>query len=133
LHKLNTVLSATISRGILNTPTKRYIHKLVDETEKLNTRYILQQRETDNLRLIIQKRRAQNKGKRAILKGQFHVSTEELPSQVAEAEAATAAVTVTASQRSRRTPRLIDKVTIKEIDEESEEELYDSDLDELGL
>ena len=74
----------------LNSPTKRYIHKLADETEKPNTRYILQQRETDNLRNIIQKRRAQNKGKRAVLKGQFHISTQELQSQVAEAEAATA-------------------------------------------
>ena len=41
LHKANTVLSTTISRGILNTPTKRYIHKLADETERLNTRHIL--------------------------------------------------------------------------------------------
>ena len=28
---------------------------------------------------------------------------------------------------------LIDKATIEDIDEESKEELYDSDLDELGL
>jgi len=128
LHKANIVLSSTISRGgVLNTPTKRYIHKLVDETEKLNTRNTLQQRETENLRSIIQKRRAQNKGKRAVLKGQFHISTEELRSQVVEAEAATA------SQRSRTTPRLMDKAIVEEIDEESEEELYDSDLDELAL
>jgi hypothetical protein len=87
------------------------------------------------LRNIIQKRREQKKGKRAVLKGQFHISTEELRSQVAEAEAATEAATAaaTASQRSRRTPRLMDKATIEEIDEESEEELYDSDIDELGL
>jgi hypothetical protein len=129
LHKANTVLSTTISRSVLNSPTKRYIYKLADETERLNTRNILQQRETENLRSIIQKRRAQNKGKRAILKGQFHISTEELQSQVAEAEAATA----TASQMSRRTLQLIDKATIEEIDEESGEELYDSDIDELGL
>ncbi|KFY67725.1 hypothetical protein V497_00248 [Pseudogymnoascus sp. VKM F-4516 (FW-969)] len=133
LHKANTVLSSTISRGILTTPTKRYINKLADETERLNTRHILQQRETANLRNIIQKRRAQNKGKRAVLKGQFHISTEELRSQVVEAEAATAAATATASQRSRTTPRPINEAVIKEIDEESEEELYDSDLDELAL
>ena len=60
------------------------------------------------------------------MKGQFHISTEELWLQVAEAEAATA------SQRSRRTLRLIDKATIEEIDKESEEELFNSDLDELG-
>jgi ribosomal protein L12E/L44/L45/RPP1/RPP2 len=67
------------------------------------------------------------------LKGQFHISTEELRSQVAEAEAATTAAAIaTASQRSRRMPRPIDKATIEEIDEESEEEPYDSDLDELA-
>ena len=49
--------------------------------------------------------------------------------QVVEAEAATA----TASQRPRRVPRLIDKATIKEIDEESEEEeLISDDFNELG-
>ncbi|KFY97499.1 hypothetical protein V500_02044 [Pseudogymnoascus sp. VKM F-4518 (FW-2643)] len=68
-------------------------------------------------------------GKRAILKGQFHISIEELQSQVAEAEAATA----TASQRPRTTLQLIDQATIEEMDEESSEELYDSDLDELAL
>ncbi|KFY86340.1 hypothetical protein V498_07533, partial [Pseudogymnoascus sp. VKM F-4517 (FW-2822)] len=73
----------------------------------------------------------QNKGKRAVLKGQFHISTEELRSQVVEAEAATA----TASQRPRTTPRPIDQATIEEIDEESEkseEEPSDNDIDELG-
>ncbi|KFY18076.1 hypothetical protein V492_00173 [Pseudogymnoascus sp. VKM F-4246] len=135
LHKANTHLSTTISHGILDTPTKRYIHKLVDETERLNTRHILQQRETENLRSIIQKRRTQNKGKRAILKGQFHISTEELQLQVAEAEAVT-----TASQRPRTTPRPNYRSIIEEIDdeesEESEEsnmELSDDDIDELGL
>ncbi len=53
LHKANTVLSSTISRAVLTTPTKRYINKLADETERLNTRNTLQKRECDNLRLII--------------------------------------------------------------------------------
>jgi hypothetical protein len=63
------------------------------------------------------------------LKGQFHISTEELRLQVAEVEA----VTAIASQRPRTTPRPVNKATIEEIDEESEEELYDSELDELAL
>jgi hypothetical protein len=81
----------------------RYIRRLVDETERLNTRNILQQRETDNLRAIIQKRRAQNKGKRVILKGKFHISTEELQLQVVEAEVATATTTKRAK---KATPQL---------------------------
>ncbi|KFY93533.1 hypothetical protein V498_04362, partial [Pseudogymnoascus sp. VKM F-4517 (FW-2822)] len=133
LHKANIVLSTTISRSsALNTPTKRYINKLADETERLNTRNTLQKRECDNLRSIIQKRREQNKGKRAVLKGQFHISIEELRSQVVEAEAATA----TTSQRPRTTLRPINEAVIEEIgkeSEESEEEPSDDDIDELGL
>ncbi|KFZ15981.1 hypothetical protein V501_02472 [Pseudogymnoascus sp. VKM F-4519 (FW-2642)] len=132
LHKANTVLLKTLNQGVLNTPTKRYIHKLADEAKRLNTRNTLQQRETANLRSIIQKRRTQNKGKRAVLKGQFHISTEELRSQVVEAEAATATATATASQRPRTTPRPINEATIEEIDEASEEESEDDDIDELG-
>jgi hypothetical protein len=87
------------------------------------------------LRSIIQKRREQNKGKRAVLKGQFHISTEELRSQVVEAEAATA----TALQKSKisKTPQptsiidLIDDES-EEASEESEEEPFDDDIDELG-
>jgi hypothetical protein len=81
------------------------------------------------LRSIIQKRRASNKGKRAVLKGQFHISTEELRSQVIEAEAAT-----TASQKSKipATIHLTEPI-IEELDDEDEEEqLYDDDFDELG-
>ncbi|PQM43923.1 hypothetical protein VE01_10819 [Pseudogymnoascus verrucosus] len=128
LQKANSVLSTALNQGVLNTPTKRYIHKLADETERLNTRNTLQKRECDNLRSIIQKRRTQNKGKRAVLKGQFHISTEELRLQVVEAEAATA----TASQRPRTTPRPINEAIIEEIDEESEEEPLEDDIDELG-
>ena len=127
LQKANSVLSTALNEGVLNTPTKRYIHKLADETEKLNTRHILQQRETDNLRSIIQKRREQNKGKRAVLKGQFHISTEELQSQVAEAEAATASQKSKISKTSQVTTSIIDL-----LNDESEEELFDSDMDELG-
>jgi hypothetical protein len=136
LQKANSVLSTALNQGVLNTPTKRYIHKLADETERLNTRNILQQRDADNLRSIIQKRRVQNKGKRAVLKGQFHISTEELRSQVVEAEAATA----TQKSKISTTPQVINRATIDLIDdsseeeqEESEEELSDDDIDELGL
>jgi hypothetical protein len=127
LQKANSVLSKALNEP-LSSPTKRYIHKLADETEKLNTRHILQQRETDNLCSIIQKRRVQNKGKRAVLKGQFHILTEELQSQVAEAEAATAT-----SKKSKisTTPQVITSI-IDLIDDESDEEMYDSDLDELA-
>jgi uncharacterized protein (DUF3084 family) len=127
MRKANTVLNTALE-GPITSPTKRYICKLADEAERLNTHHILHEREVDNLRQIFQKRKAQTKGKRAILKGQFLISTEELMSQVVEAEAATAA-----SQMSKKAAQpQMDKVTIEEMDDLDEEEAYDSDLDELG-
>ncbi|KFY19627.1 hypothetical protein V491_04323 [Pseudogymnoascus sp. VKM F-3775] len=84
-----TLATALQACTVLNTPTTRYIQKLADETERQNTRNFLQQYEADNLRAIIQTRRKQQKDKRAILKGQFYISTEELQSQVVAAEEAT--------------------------------------------
>ena len=89
---------------------------------------LIQKRETENLRSIIKKRKAPNKGKRVILKGQFHISTEELMAQVVEAEAATA----TSKKSKKSAQSLADKAAIEELDEEDIEEPYDSDLDELG-
>jgi hypothetical protein len=130
LQKANSVLSKALNEP-LNSPTKRYIHKLVDKTEKLNTCHILQQRETDNLRSIIQKHREQNKGRRAVLKGQFHISTHELQSQVAEAEVATQNSKISKTPQPTSIINLIDSESEEE-GEESEDELSDDDIDELG-
>jgi uncharacterized protein YlxP (DUF503 family) len=127
LQKANSVLSKALNEP-LNSPTKRYIHKLADKTEQLSTHYILQKREVENLRNITQKRKAQ-KGKRAVLKSQFHISTQELQSQVVEAEAATA--TITQKSKISTIPQVTTNI-IDLIDDESEEEQFDSDMDELG-
>jgi uncharacterized protein YlxP (DUF503 family) len=125
LQKANSMLSKALNEP-LNSPTKRYIHQLADKTEQLSTHYILQKREVENLRNITQKRKAQ-KGKRAVLKSQFHISTQELQSQVSEAEAATATQTSKKSTIPQVTTSIIDL-----IDDETEEEQFDSDMDELG-
>jgi hypothetical protein len=41
LQKANSVLSIALNQGVLNTPIKRYINKLADKTERLNTRNTL--------------------------------------------------------------------------------------------
>jgi hypothetical protein len=125
------MLSTALNQGVLNMPIKRYIHKLVDETEKLNTRHILQQRETDNLHLIIQKRREQNKGKRAVLKGQFHISTLELQLQVIEAEAATQRLRISKTPQPTLILNLINSESEEE-SKESKEELSNDDINELA-
>jgi hypothetical protein len=92
LHQANQVLKTALqARTVLNTPTTRYVQKLADETERLNTRDTIRKRETENLRAIIKTRKERKKGKRAVLKGQFHISTEELRTGVVAAEKETKA------------------------------------------
>ena len=70
------------------------------------------------------------KGKREILKGHFHISTEELRSQVVEAEEVT---TQKATKQASTTTKQPKKVVLIDSEvEEDIEELYNSDIDELG-
>ena len=69
------------------------------------------------------------------MKGQFHILTEELRLQVAEAEAATAALQKSKmSTTLQPTTSIIDLIddSSEEESEESEEESFDDDIDELG-
>lgn len=104
-----------------NTPTRRYIRKLANATKRLNTHYILQQRDADNLQSIIQARKTQSKGKQAILKGQFHISTEKLRSQVVAVEEATQQKASTTSNTAAHNAVI----------EQSDEETIKEDLEEV--
>jgi hypothetical protein len=87
LHQANQVLETALkAQTVLNTPVNRYVRKLAEETERLNTRDTIRKRETENLRAIIKTRKERKKGKRLALKGQFHISTEELRAAVVAAE-----------------------------------------------
>lgn len=131
LQKANQVLKTVLQTRIaLNTPTTRYVRNLADATERLNTRDIIRQREIDNLRTIAKARTERKKGKRAALKGHFHISTEELRDAVVEAEKET---------REKRKKRIEIKQKEASYEPESENEVkedvnneLDSDIDELG-
>jgi hypothetical protein len=119
LRRANELLKSVVKpSAVLNTPTSRYIEKLADETERLNTRNILQQRETENLRSIIKTRRARKKGKRAILQGVFHISTAEICGSVVAAEAETAA----RSKKGKAKAVIIESESEEEEPEEEPEE-----------
>jgi hypothetical protein len=75
---LETALKA---QTVLNTLVTRYVRKLAKETERLKTRDTIRKRETENLRAIIKTQKERKNGKRLALKGQFHISTEELRTQ----------------------------------------------------
>jgi hypothetical protein len=55
-------------------------------TEQLHIQNIVHKHDANNLRSIIKKRTTRTKGKRVILKGHFHISTQELCDAVVEAE-----------------------------------------------
>lgn len=90
LRTANELLNLTIDgRTIPSTPVRQYIRKLTTGTEQLRARSIVHQHDANNLRSIIKKRTTRTKGKRVVLKGHFHISTQELCDAVIEAEKAT--------------------------------------------
>ena len=118
LHQANQVLKTTLQSCIaLNSLTTRYIQKLADETKRLNTRDIIRKRETENLRAIIKTRKERKKGKQAVLKGHFCISTEELHIAVVTAENETRA---RAGKKSKKKGKNISHEVVS--DEDTEEE-----------
>jgi transposase len=90
LRAANELLNSTIqARTDITTPVRQYIKKLTAGTEKLQAQSIVHQHDANNLRSIIKKRTTRTKGKRVVLKGHFHISTQELCNAVVEAEKAT--------------------------------------------
>ncbi|ODQ71458.1 hypothetical protein LIPSTDRAFT_73139 [Lipomyces starkeyi NRRL Y-11557] len=87
LRSANELLNSAInSDAIPTTPVRRYIVKLTAGAEQLQARSIVHQHDANNLRSIINKHTNRTKGKRVVLKGQFHVSTQELCDAVAAAQ-----------------------------------------------
>jgi hypothetical protein len=87
LRTANQLLNATMeSRTMPSTPVRQYIQKLTAGTEQLRAQSIVHRHDANNLRSIIKKRATRKKGKRVILKGHFHISTQELCAAVIEAE-----------------------------------------------
>ena len=87
LQKANELFLSTLdSRTIPSSPVRSYIQKLAFETEQLRVKTIVYQHDANNLQSIIKKRTTLTKEKRVILKGNFHISMQELHKGVVEAE-----------------------------------------------
>jgi hypothetical protein len=129
LHQGNQVLETALkAQTVLNTPVTRYVRKLAEETERLNTRDTIRKRETENLRAIIKTRKERKKGKRLALKGQFHISTEELRAAVVAAEKETKEQ---AGKKGKKKGKniLYEAESEQEIEEDIQEEI-DSDIED---
>ena len=123
LQKANELLLSTLdSRTIPSTPVRRYIRKLAFGTEQLRAKSIVHQHDANNLRSIIKKRTTRTKGKRVILKGHFHISTQELHKGVVEAELDT---------KTRAKKKVKTKERTVSYEAEIEEEIEEEARDEL--
>jgi hypothetical protein len=79
LRKANELLVTTIEAStVINTPVRQYIKKLTAGTEKLHAQSIVHKHDASNLRSRIMNRNTCSKGKRMVLRGRLHISTQEL-------------------------------------------------------
>jgi hypothetical protein len=128
LRTANELLNSTIdSHTTPSTPVRQYIRKLTTGTEQLRARSIVHQHDANNLRSIIKKRTTRTKGKRVVLKGHFHISTQELCDAVIEAEKAT-------KRQARKKAKTKGKTDLYETESEGdiEEEGQDESESEIG-
>jgi hypothetical protein len=121
LQEANILLNSTIDgRLIPSTPVCKYIRKIAAGTEQLQGQNIAHRHDANNLRSIVKKRTTRTKGKMVVLKGHFHIYTQELCDAVVEAEMDTKKVTKIVKKKSK---------TIS-YDAESEEEVEEGDQEE---
>ena len=122
LHKAKELLISTLQdRTILSSPIRGYIQKLASGSERLHTQNTIHQHDARNLRSIIKKRTTRKSGKRLVLSGQFHISTQVLLDGVIEAEKVT-------KERAAKKGKSKGKGVVREAEIEEDEE--EEDIDE---
>ena len=122
LREANELLNSIINNCItIITLVRQYVQKLTARTEQLRAQTIVHQHNTNNLRSIIKKRRTRTKRKRVVLKGHFHISTQELCDTVVKAEKAT-------KRQARKKAKTKGKADSYET--ESERDIKEEDQDE---
>jgi hypothetical protein len=126
LHKANELLKTTLrSRTTIDSPIRGYIEKLVSGTERLHTQNTIHQHDARNLRSILKKCTTRKSGRRLVLSGHFHISTQELLDGVKEAEKET-------KERATKKSKLKGKGVVQEVEiegDDEEEAIDESDSD----
>ncbi len=79
------------SKKPLKSSAKKYLKKVVDCVELLQTQHTIAQKEIQQLKELVEGRKRQQAGKRLVLKDKILVTTQELVDQIRAAEATTAA------------------------------------------
>lgn len=129
LEKANQLLNSTIANSTtIATPVRQYIRKLASRAEQLQAKSIVYQHDANNLRLILKKRTTRKKGKRVVLKGHFHISTQDLCDKVIAAEKETKKQ---AAKRSKKKSKVVILEAESDTDiEEGVEDQFESDTED---
>ena len=98
-HRASAALITNIEAGILDTPTRTVIPKLLTLAEYKSSELILANHQNHAKDAILAQRREHATGIRAVLKGQHVASTEEVYGQVKEAKDASRARQAKAAQK----------------------------------
>jgi hypothetical protein len=75
---LREIADDVISRGVINTPSRRFIRDIIDFTESRDTDATLLRRELREKDQLLNTRKIRKKGKRVVLKGKIIVSRESI-------------------------------------------------------
>ena len=118
--QLNSALDAVSGMA---SPIKRYIKRLGRTAESLNSRLSIVEKELNEHRMLVSKRKAITKGKRVELKGRFVFSTEEVLQIAQRTEQEAAARKAKKGSKKRKAAEMSEN----EMDEGSEKS--DSDLE----
>jgi hypothetical protein len=91
VHAANKEVNKMVDKSDLNTPAKKYVHRLSHGYENLQAHYLISQQENRNYKRILSARKERASGKRAILKNVIIASAEEIFQSIDEAERKTKA------------------------------------------
>ena len=87
LRNSNEVLKeALLAQEVINTPTRKYISRLIEVSEVLNTQNTVLRKEIAEKEDVLQRRRTHKNGKRVVLADEIVMSTEKIRSAVAKVE-----------------------------------------------
>lgn len=75
------------SQEVIDSPTRRYISRLADTSEALNTHNSILQKQIIEKEEVLKQRRIRKSGKRVVVGDEVVMSTEKIRSAVAKAEA----------------------------------------------
>ena len=99
LHRANAALIANVEGGIFDTPTRKFIPKLIAVAEYNSAQVVVSNHQIEAQDRVLTKRREHATGIRCVLKGKHVVSTEELYTEAKACKDATRAKKASASRK----------------------------------